>query len=110
MWCAGQVPITFDTIGTSLGFIHNGSLRALAMVAPKRMAELPDVPTMPELGYPTLTTGAWTALLAPKATPPEIVARLNAAVNDALKQPAMLETSRGSAPRRAAARPRRCPL
>src|ERR1051326_2743981 len=89
---AGQVPITFDTIGTSLGFIRDGKLRALAMVAPQRMAELPDVPTMPELGYPTLVTGAWTALLAPKATPPEIVARLNAAVNEALKEPAMLET------------------
>src|SRR5689334_7082658 len=66
---AGQVPITFDTIGTSLGFIKNGSLRALAMVAPKRVTELPDIPAMPELGYPTLVTGAWTALLAPKATP-----------------------------------------
>ncbi len=89
---AGQVPITFDTIGTSLGFIRGGKLNALALVSPKRMAELPDVPTMPELGYPALVTGAWTALLAPKATPPEIVARLNAAVNEALKEPAMLET------------------
>jgi tripartite-type tricarboxylate transporter receptor subunit TctC len=89
---AGQVPITFDTIGTSLPFIRDGKLRALAMVAPKRFNELPDVPAMPELGYPTLTTGAWTALLAPKATPPEIVARLNTAVNDALKEPAMRET------------------
>ena len=98
---AGQVPITFDTIGTSLGFIKNGSLRALAMVAPKRFAELPDVPTMPELGYPTLTTGAWTALLGPKAMPPEIVARLNTAANDALKEPAMLEAFKrlGAEPR-----------
>jgi tripartite-type tricarboxylate transporter receptor subunit TctC len=71
------------------------------MVAPKRMAELPDVPAMPELGYPTLTTGAWTALLAPKTTPPEIVTRLNSAVNDALKQPAMIEafTRLGAEPR-----------
>ena len=89
---AGQVPITFDTIGTSLGFIRNGQLRALALVGPKRIAELPDLPTMTELGYPALVTGAWTALLAPKATPPEIVSRLNAAVNEALKQPSMMET------------------
>jgi tripartite-type tricarboxylate transporter receptor subunit TctC len=89
---AGQVPITFDTIGTSLPFIRDGKLRALAMVSPKRFDELPDVPAMPELGYPTLTTGAWTALLAPKATPSDIVARLNTAVNDALKEPAMIET------------------
>jgi tripartite-type tricarboxylate transporter receptor subunit TctC len=89
---AGQVPITFDTIGTSLGFIRDGRLRALALVGPKRVTELPDVPAMPELGYPTLVTGAWTALLAPKATPAEIVSRLNAAVNEALKQPSMAET------------------
>jgi tripartite-type tricarboxylate transporter receptor subunit TctC len=89
---AGQVPITFDTVGTSLGFIRDGKLRALALVGPKRMAELADVPTMPELGYPALVTGAWTALLAPKATPPEIVARLNAAVNEALRSPSMVET------------------
>ena len=89
---AGQVPITFDTVGTSLGFIGNGQLRALALVGPKRMTELPDLPTMPELGYPALVTGAWTALLAPKATPPDVVARLNAAVNEALQQPSMLET------------------
>ena len=89
---AGQVPITFDTVGTSLPFIQNGKLRALALVGPKRMAELPELPTMPEQGYPALVTGAWTALLAPKATPPEIVARLNAAVNEALQQPSMKET------------------
>jgi tripartite-type tricarboxylate transporter receptor subunit TctC len=89
---AGQVPITFDTVGTSLGFIRDGKLRALALVGPKRMTELADVSTMPELGYPALVTGAWTALLAPKATPPEIVARLNTAVNEALRSPPMAET------------------
>jgi len=87
---AGQVQMTFDTIGTSLGFIRDGKLRALALVGPKRMAELPDVPAMPELGFPTVITGAWTALLAPKATPPAIVARLNAACNEALKTPAIV--------------------
>jgi tripartite-type tricarboxylate transporter receptor subunit TctC len=84
---AGQVQMTFDTVGTSLGFIRDGKLRALALVGPKRMTELPDVPAMPELGFPTIVTGAWTALLAPKATPPAVVARLNAACNEALKTP-----------------------
>jgi tripartite-type tricarboxylate transporter receptor subunit TctC len=86
---AGQVQMTFDTVGTSLGFIRDGRLRALALVGPQRIAQLPDVPAMPELGFPTLVTGAWTALLAPKATSPEIVTRLNAACNEALKTPAM---------------------
>ncbi len=44
---------------------------------------------MPEFGFPTLITGAWTAMLAPKATPPDIIAKLNAACNEALKTPAM---------------------
>jgi tripartite-type tricarboxylate transporter receptor subunit TctC len=86
---AGQVQMTFDTVGTSLGFIHNGQLRALALVGPKRIAQLPDVPAMPELGFPTLVTGAWTALLAPKATPPEIVGKLNLACTEALRSDAM---------------------
>jgi tripartite-type tricarboxylate transporter receptor subunit TctC len=86
---AGQVQMTFDTVGTSLGFIRDGKLRALALVGPERVAELPDVPAMPELGFPTVITGAWTALLAPKATPPDVIARLNAACNAALKTPAI---------------------
>ncbi|HZQ12669.1 MAG TPA: tripartite tricarboxylate transporter substrate binding protein [Pseudolabrys sp.] len=86
---AGDVQMTFDTLATSLQLIHAGKLRALAVVGPRRAAELPDVPAMPEIGYPALTSGAWTALLAPKDTPPEIVARLNAAVNAALKSQAM---------------------
>ena len=58
----GQVHMTFDTLGTSLGFIRDGRLRALATCTPKRLAKLPDVPAMPELGYPTIVTGTWTAL------------------------------------------------
>jgi tripartite-type tricarboxylate transporter receptor subunit TctC len=85
----GQVQMTFDTVGTSLQFIREGRLKALAVSNPLRLAELPDVPAMPELGYPAINTGAWVALLAPLRTPPAIVARLNRAANDALKSPAM---------------------
>lgn len=81
---AGEVQMTFDTVSTSLQFIREGKLRALAVVGPKRSPELPDVPAMPELGFPAVTSGAWTALMAPKETPPEIVAKLNAATNAAL--------------------------
>ncbi len=88
---AGQVQTTFDTVGTSLPFIRDGKLRPLAIVNPTRIAELPDVPSMPELGYAPLTSGAWTALLAPLRTPPEIIARLNAATNGALHSPQMRE-------------------
>jgi tripartite-type tricarboxylate transporter receptor subunit TctC len=82
---AGDVQMTFDTLATSLQLIEGGKLRALAIVGPKRAPDLPDVPAMPEIGYPAVTSGAWTGLLAPRGTPPEIVAKLNAAVNAALK-------------------------
>jgi tripartite-type tricarboxylate transporter receptor subunit TctC len=85
----GQVQMTFDTVGTSLQFIREGRLKALAVSNPTRLAELPDVPAMPELGYTAINTGAWVALLAPLRTPPAIIARLNLAANDALKSPAM---------------------
>lgn len=86
---AGEVQMTFDTVSTSLQLVNDGRLRALAIVGPKRAPELPDVPTMPEAGYPAVSSGAWTALMAPRATPPAIVAKLNAATNTALASPAM---------------------
>ena len=76
---AGEMQMTFDPVATSLQLIKSGKLRALAVAGPKRVAALPDVPTMAESGYPSFTVGAWTALLAPKGTPPAIVAKLNAA-------------------------------
>jgi tripartite-type tricarboxylate transporter receptor subunit TctC len=88
---AGQVPMTFDTLGTSLQFIREGKLKALAVSNPTRLAELPNVPAMPELGYGTINSGAWVALLAPLGTPPAILVRLNAAANAALASPQMKE-------------------
>jgi tripartite-type tricarboxylate transporter receptor subunit TctC len=89
---AGETQLTFDTLGTSLQLIRDGKLRALAVGARKRVPELPDVPTMAELGMPELTVGAWTALMAPKATPPAIIARLNVAGNQALQSDALRAT------------------
>lgn len=81
--------MTFDMVSTSLQLIQGGRLRALAMVGPKRAPELPDVPAMPEIGFPAVTSGAWTALMAPLDTPPAIIAKLNAATNAALKSDAV---------------------
>ena len=81
---AGDTQFTFDTLATSLQLVENGKLRALAVAGRTRLAELPNVPTMREAGFPTLATGAWTALLAPRDTPPAIIAKLNAATNAAL--------------------------
>jgi len=81
---AGEVQMTFDTMGTSLPLVRSGKVRALAISGKTRAPELPDVPTMQELGYPQLVTGAWTAFVAPKGTPEDIIAKLNAATNKAL--------------------------
>lgn len=89
---AGETQMTFDTLGTSLQLIREGKLRVLAIGAPERVPELPDVPTMAELGMPELTAGAWSALMAPKDTPPAIIAQLNAAANEALKSTALRAT------------------
>jgi tripartite-type tricarboxylate transporter receptor subunit TctC len=86
---AGEVQMTFDTVSTSLQLIQDGKLRALAIVGPNRAPEMPDVPAMPELGFPAVTSGAWTALMAPLDTPPAIVARLNSATNAALSSETM---------------------
>jgi tripartite-type tricarboxylate transporter receptor subunit TctC len=86
---AGEVQMTFDTVSTSLQLIEDGKLRALAIVGPKRAPELPNVPAMPELGFPAVTSGAWTALLAPHDTPAAIIAKVNAATNAALHGDAM---------------------
>jgi tripartite-type tricarboxylate transporter receptor subunit TctC len=88
---AGQVQMTFDTVGTSVQFIRDGRLRPLAVSNATRLAELPDVPTMPERGYPTINSGAWVALLASLGTAPAIIARLNQATNNALESAAMRE-------------------
>ena len=89
---AGEVQMTFDPVATSLPLIKDGKLRALAIAGPARVAALPDVPTMAESGYQSFTVGAWTALLAPKGTPPAILAKLNDGVNKALASEQMKNT------------------
>jgi tripartite-type tricarboxylate transporter receptor subunit TctC len=89
---AGEADMEFDTLGTSLPLVRAGKLRAVAISGKARSAELPDVPTMDELGFPQLITGAWTALVAPKGTPPDVIAKVNAAANKALHSDAVQGT------------------
>jgi tripartite-type tricarboxylate transporter receptor subunit TctC len=73
----GQILLSFDTITPVLPHIKAGKLRALAVTTAKRSAALPDVPTLEETGLKGFNIGTWFGVLAPAATPKEIVARLN---------------------------------
>ena len=85
----GQVQVTFDNLPSSIGHIKAGKLRALAVTTAKRSEELPDVPTVAET-VPGFEASAFFGFGVPKGTPKEIVDRLNAEVNLALKDPAIL--------------------
>jgi tripartite-type tricarboxylate transporter receptor subunit TctC len=84
---AGNVQMTFEATSVLLPLIQAGKLRALAVTAPKRIPQLPDVPTMIESGYGDFVTVAWTGLLAPAHTPQAIVGKLNTTINQGLKTP-----------------------
>lgn len=82
----GQIQVMFDNLPTSLPLVKDGKLRALAVSAPQRLKVLPDVPTFAELNLGELNWSAFFGLVAPAHTPQPIVARFNAALNDALAQ------------------------
>jgi tripartite-type tricarboxylate transporter receptor subunit TctC len=84
---AGHVPIMWDTINTSLPYVKSGKLKALATTGRQRSAQAPEYPTMIEAGVPDFEVSAWYMILAPKKTPPDVVAKLNAAFNQAIKDP-----------------------
>jgi tripartite-type tricarboxylate transporter receptor subunit TctC len=85
---AGQIQLMIDGIGPLLPHIQEGKVRALAVTGTTRSSEFPQLPTMTEAGFP-LVQSFWTGVVAPAGTPAEIVTKLNAAINDALKSDAM---------------------
>ena len=86
---AGRVHIGGDQLSSSLGDIRNGTIRALATNSSKRIAALPDVPTVRELGYPTLEAEGWNGLFAPAKTPRDVIDRIQREVAAAVREPAM---------------------
>ena len=88
---AGHVPVTMATYALWAPHLASGRLRALAVTSPRRMTQLPDVPTLIESGVPGFTAEAWWGVLAPAGTPAPIIARMNAEIARALKIPAVQE-------------------
>jgi tripartite-type tricarboxylate transporter receptor subunit TctC len=84
---AGQMNMTCEGTTAIVPHIKSGEVRALAVTSPTRIPEIPDVPTMDELGYPGMPPDSWQAIVAPAGTPPNIVAKINKVVNEGLATP-----------------------
>ena len=84
---ANQIQIMIDQSSNSLPHVRAGKLKVYAVAAKERTAAAPDIPTTAEAGFPGIEVAIWHGLWAPKGTPPEIIARLNAAAVAALKDP-----------------------
>jgi tripartite-type tricarboxylate transporter receptor subunit TctC len=84
---AGNVVFAFATVNSATGLVQEGRLRALAIASAQRVPALPTVPTMAEAGYPKVVLDEWNLLCAPAGTPPEVQARIHAAVRHAMAQP-----------------------
>ena len=84
---SGHVPLSIASVFVTKPHIDSGRMRPLAVTTSKRAADLPNVPTIAENGYPGFEAPAWWAVLAPAKTPPEIVKRMNEELNKVLKNP-----------------------
>jgi tripartite-type tricarboxylate transporter receptor subunit TctC len=87
----GQVPLMFIATPPAVTYINAGRLRALGVSSIRRLAVLPQVPTIAESGFPGFEVNNWYAVVAPAATPKEVVARLNGEINAVLQTPDMRE-------------------
>ncbi len=88
----GHVSAMLVPVDSALPLASAGKLKILAVMSAERFSGLPDVPTFTEAGYPKLQVDVWYGLFAPAGTPSELIAKLNQNVDQALKQPSVIET------------------
>jgi len=83
---AGEVQVMFDGLGSAMASVKSGAVRALAVTSARRWPELPDIPAVAEF-VPNYVVNGWLGVGAPRATPPEIIDRLNKEINAVLAEP-----------------------
>jgi tripartite-type tricarboxylate transporter receptor subunit TctC len=88
---AGQVTMLFDNAPSSIPFIEQGRLRAVAVTSTKRLPNLPEVPTLDEAGVQGYESLSWSGIVAPAATPRRVIDKLNAAIEKILREPEVRE-------------------
>jgi len=88
---AGETQLMFTTAPSALGFIRGGRLKILGVTSAKRIAQLPEVPTMVESGFPRSVTGSWQGIFVPKGTPAAVVERLFAVTQQVMKVPDVVQ-------------------
>ena len=91
---AGRINLGGDQLSSSLADIKAGKLKALATSASRRIPELPDVPTVRELGYPMLEADGWNGFFAPAKTPREVIDRLHKEIASAMRNPEVAKRMR----------------
>ncbi len=87
----GHISMLFPTMTIALPHVNAGKLRALAVIAPRRSAALPDVPTMAESGYPGVTMTSWYGVVAPAGTPKPLIEKMSAEITKVLNMPDVKE-------------------
>jgi tripartite-type tricarboxylate transporter receptor subunit TctC len=87
----GHVDVMFTTISSAMELVKPKKVKALAVTTRERMPDLPDIPTMYELGWKNLVTSSWQGVLAPTGTPRPIVEKLRAAIAEVLAKPEIQE-------------------
>ena len=89
---AGETQVAFLNLASTLPYIRAGRMKALATAMPSRLAELPEVPTLAELGYAGIGTNAWQGMFAPAATPKPVLDKLYGSIAAILSRPEIKET------------------
>jgi tripartite-type tricarboxylate transporter receptor subunit TctC len=87
----GRMQVMFPSLFTARPFLRSGQLRALAVAGPRRLGDLPGVPTLSEAGVDGVDVTQWYGLFAPAGTPPAVIERLNRALNTVLADPAVID-------------------